>query len=622
MDSCADFGPAELVAAHDIPPLELLHVVVATIPTKLANLMMKSLSLNLPLTDMSHVKRIRKAEGESGKGFLDIVLCPAPPDCQPPSLVLLPLPSRVSGQLAPSSHHPAPVEGLPPVAQGLVQEHKLQPFLVAVPRGPPLTRELWQQWCGLWPLTWRVPENPPEPRGVSEEEQSYFRTGMEAAWKLAGSSAEGGLCNATVFMNPVGNEVVGQGCSGMSIHPLDHPIMIAIQAVADRDWQLWPKPPLDPKIDTAHLEEINIASPSSQPHAHPDDPTEMHPDVHSDVHPDEPTEMPTEIDPTEIDPTGIDAHSDRSGAPKTAPSNGGVQASRGNAIKASMVTAFIVETLKTTEMNSRGEASAESGKAVASCTVALSNSEESALGMAIPSITKADMSLGDAPSVSEVRAEGGSSSPSTAVGKVGTGSGSAPGVSEVRAEGGSSSPSIAIGSSNNSRKRVRVSASALAAAGWGRPKSEGGGPAISQGADIATPSSSSQPEPRGRPYMCTGYDCFVIREPCVMCAMALVHSRIGRVIYCRPDPSHGALGGSFKLHSQRSLNHHYKASVDEDWTIPTRFAAIPSVSSVGVYSIHDICWTVDIVMSGTSLKAANHTLTTATTQTGSKEVNI
>ena len=42
-----------------------------------------------------------------------------------------------------------------------------------------------------------------------------------------------------------------------------------------------------------------------------------------------------------------------------------------------------------------------------------------------------------------------------------------------------------------------------------------------------------------------------------MCAMALVHSRLRRVVFCKPDFQHGALGGSFKLHAERSLNHHY-----------------------------------------------------------------
>lgn len=61
-----------------------------------------------------------------------------------------------------------------------------------------------------------------------------------------------------------------------------------------------------------------------------------------------------------------------------------------------------------------------------------------------------------------------------------------------------------------------------------------------------------------RSYLCTGFDCYVVREPCAMCAMALVHSRVRRVIYAARDAAGGALGGQFLLHAQRSLNHHYE----------------------------------------------------------------
>jgi tRNA-specific adenosine deaminase 3 len=69
--------------------------------------------------------------------------------------------------------------------------------------------------------------------------------------------------------------------------------------------------------------------------------------------------------------------------------------------------------------------------------------------------------------------------------------------------------------------------------------------------------AAGQAAPGPRPYLCTGYDCYLLREPCAMCGMALVHSRLRRVVYSAPDPSLGVLGGACRLHAQRSLNHRY-----------------------------------------------------------------
>ncbi|XP_061353654.1 tRNA-specific adenosine deaminase TAD3 isoform X2 [Gastrolobium bilobum] len=60
-----------------------------------------------------------------------------------------------------------------------------------------------------------------------------------------------------------------------------------------------------------------------------------------------------------------------------------------------------------------------------------------------------------------------------------------------------------------------------------------------------------------RPYLCTGYDIYLVWEPCPMCAMALVHQRIRRIFYAFPNPNAGALGSVHRLQGEKSLNHHY-----------------------------------------------------------------
>ncbi|XP_052005060.1 LOW QUALITY PROTEIN: probable inactive tRNA-specific adenosine deaminase-like protein 3 [Xyrauchen texanus] len=73
----------------------------------------------------------------------------------------------------------------------------------------------------------------------------------------------------------------------------------------------------------------------------------------------------------------------------------------------------------------------------------------------------------------------------------------------------------------------------------------------------SSPETSSSATESGQPYICTGYDLYVTREPCVMCAMALVHSRINRVFYGAPSAD-GALGSKYKIHCQKDLNHHFE----------------------------------------------------------------
>ncbi|HTI71284.1 MAG TPA: tRNA adenosine(34) deaminase TadA, partial [Candidatus Limnocylindria bacterium] len=52
-------------------------------------------------------------------------------------------------------------------------------------------------------------------------------------------------------------------------------------------------------------------------------------------------------------------------------------------------------------------------------------------------------------------------------------------------------------------------------------------------------------------------DCtlYVTKEPCPMCAGAVVHCRLARVVYGAPDPKGGAAGGAMNLLQFPTLNH-------------------------------------------------------------------
>jgi tRNA(adenine34) deaminase len=57
-------------------------------------------------------------------------------------------------------------------------------------------------------------------------------------------------------------------------------------------------------------------------------------------------------------------------------------------------------------------------------------------------------------------------------------------------------------------------------------------------------------------YRLTGCELYVTIEPCAMCAGAIQHARISRLVYGASDPKTGACGSVVNLMAEARLNHH------------------------------------------------------------------
>jgi tRNA(adenine34) deaminase len=51
---------------------------------------------------------------------------------------------------------------------------------------------------------------------------------------------------------------------------------------------------------------------------------------------------------------------------------------------------------------------------------------------------------------------------------------------------------------------------------------------------------------------------YVTAEPCPMCAFAMVHSRISRLVFGTSEPKFGAVESKFKLLNEKGVNHRVK----------------------------------------------------------------
>ncbi|NJD35036.1 MAG: tRNA adenosine(34) deaminase TadA [Betaproteobacteria bacterium] len=63
-------------------------------------------------------------------------------------------------------------------------------------------------------------------------------------------------------------------------------------------------------------------------------------------------------------------------------------------------------------------------------------------------------------------------------------------------------------------------------------------------------------------YRLPGSTLYVTLEPCAMCAGAIMHARIARVVFGARDPKTGAAGSVIDLFAESRLNHHTTVTGD------------------------------------------------------------
>ena len=56
----------------------------------------------------------------------------------------------------------------------------------------------------------------------------------------------------------------------------------------------------------------------------------------------------------------------------------------------------------------------------------------------------------------------------------------------------------------------------------------------------------------------SGTDIYITLEPCIMCAGAIINSRISNIYYATQDPKGGALGSNIDITTIKKLNHYPK----------------------------------------------------------------
>lgn len=65
------------------------------------------------------------------------------------------------------------------------------------------------------------------------------------------------------------------------------------------------------------------------------------------------------------------------------------------------------------------------------------------------------------------------------------------------------------------------------------------------------------------PYLLTGLTVFTSHEPCLLCSMSLLHSRIKELYFVKRSPGAGGCGSVYRVHEDGGLNHRFEVW---EWT--------------------------------------------------------